>query len=63
MTLFDAMLAQGVAEYAPALRTSRAQVVILYEDNFNFLTKMCLAAMRAACCADDRCARDAAARV
>ena len=63
VTLFDAMLAQDVAEYAATLRTSRAQVVILYEDNFNFLTKMCLAAMRAACCQMIAAARRSGARV
>jgi radical SAM superfamily enzyme YgiQ (UPF0313 family) len=63
VTLFDAMLADGVAEYAATLRTSRAQVVILYEDNFNFLTKMCLAAMRAACCQMIAAARRSGARV
>jgi anaerobic magnesium-protoporphyrin IX monomethyl ester cyclase len=50
VSLFDAMLAPGVAEYEDKLRESGADLVVLYEDNFNFLTKMCLAAMRDACC-------------
>jgi anaerobic magnesium-protoporphyrin IX monomethyl ester cyclase len=50
VTLFDAMLAEGVADYAARLATCEAQVVIFYEDNFNFLSKMCLAAVREACC-------------
>jgi anaerobic magnesium-protoporphyrin IX monomethyl ester cyclase len=63
VTLFDAMLATGVAEYHQKLEESRAEVVVLYEDNFNFLTKMCLAAMREACCEMIRAARARGARV
>jgi anaerobic magnesium-protoporphyrin IX monomethyl ester cyclase len=50
VALFDAMLAENIAEYEHKLADARAQVVVLYEDNYNFLTKMCLAAMREACC-------------
>src|SRR4029077_3368931 len=50
VTLFDAMLAKGVKDYARALRTVKPQVVLLYEDNFNFLSKMCLGRMRRAAC-------------
>jgi anaerobic magnesium-protoporphyrin IX monomethyl ester cyclase len=63
VTLFDAMLATGVGEYHQKLEESRAEVVVLYEDNFNFLTKMCLAAMREACCEMIRAARVRGARV
>jgi anaerobic magnesium-protoporphyrin IX monomethyl ester cyclase len=63
VTLFDAMLSTGVAEYHQKLEESRAEVVVLYEDNFNFLTKMCLAAMREACCEMIRAARARGARV
>jgi anaerobic magnesium-protoporphyrin IX monomethyl ester cyclase len=63
VTLFDAMLATGVTEYHQKLQESRAEVVVLYEDNFNFLTKMCLAAMREACCEMIRAARARGARV
>lgn len=63
VTLFDAMLATGVAEYHEKLQESHAEVVVLYEDNFNFLTKMCLAAMREACCEMIRAARARGARV
>jgi anaerobic magnesium-protoporphyrin IX monomethyl ester cyclase len=48
VSLFDAMLATDLAEYERALHAARPQVVLLYEDNFNFLTKMCLARMRRA---------------
>ena len=46
--LFDAMLAEGVTEYERQLERTRPQLVLIYEDNYNFLSKMCLAAMRAA---------------
>ncbi|TAM61563.1 MAG: B12-binding domain-containing radical SAM protein [Rhodanobacter sp.] len=49
-TLFDAMLADGVQSYAQSLQAAQPDVVILYEDNFNFLTKMCLGRMREAAC-------------
>jgi anaerobic magnesium-protoporphyrin IX monomethyl ester cyclase len=61
--MFDAMLASGLAEYEAQLAAAPPQVVILYEDNFNFLTKMCLAAMREACCAMIAAARRCGARV
>ncbi len=61
--LFDAMLAQGPEEFVRELRAQRPEVVVLYEDNFNFLTKMCLAAMREACCHMIAAARLEGARV
>jgi anaerobic magnesium-protoporphyrin IX monomethyl ester cyclase len=63
VALFDAMLAEGLAEYEYELDNSAAQIVVLYEDNFNFLTKMCLAAMREACCEMIAAARSRGARV
>ncbi|HEX5352811.1 MAG TPA: radical SAM protein [Rhodanobacteraceae bacterium] len=50
VSLFDTMLASGVEEYENSLRNARPNVVVLYEDNFNFLTKMCLGRMREAAC-------------
>ena len=50
ISLFDAMLADGVEDYAASLHAARPDVVVLYEDNFNFLTKMCLGRMREAAC-------------
>src|SRR5919198_5847064 len=51
VALFDAMLSDGEHEFEQALRDSQPRVVALYEDNFNFLSKMCLSRMReAACC-------------
>ncbi len=48
VALFDAMLAEGEHEFAAALDRHRPRVVALYEDNFNFLSKMCLTRMREA---------------
>ena len=50
VALFDAMLADGVEDYAGALQSARPDVVVFYEDNFNYLTKMCLGRMREAAC-------------
>ncbi|MGH8158784.1 MAG: B12-binding domain-containing radical SAM protein [Rhodanobacter sp.] len=50
VTLFDAMIADGVEDYEASLQDARPDVVVLYEDNFNFLTKMCLGSMREAAC-------------
>lgn len=48
--LFDAMLAEGVDDFAPLAQARRPALVVFYEDNFNFLTKMCLGNMRDAAC-------------
>jgi len=63
VSLFDAMLAGGVHEYERKLRAASPQVVLLYEDNFNFLSKMCLAKMRQAACEMISAAHLAGARV
>ena len=46
--LFDAMLAGSEAEWGEALDRHRPRVAVLYEDSFNYLTKMCLLRMREA---------------
>src|SRR5690349_627800 len=48
VALFDAMLAESEAEWAKALDEHRPIYAILYEDNFNYLSKMCLLRMREA---------------
>ena len=63
VALFDAMLADGVGEFRESLRSARPQLVLLYEDNFNFLSKMCLGAMRRAACEMIAIARSQGARV
>ena len=57
------MLADGGTEYERCLTAAAPQVVVLYEDNYNFLSKMCLAAVRAAACTMVARARARGARV
>ena len=52
--LFDAMLAESEAEWADALDRHRPRVAVIYEDSFNYLSKMCLLRMREAALDDDR---------
>lgn len=48
VALFDAMLAQSVDEWTAALRRHQPRIAVLYEDNFNYLSKMSLLRMREA---------------
>ena len=48
VALFDAMLAESVDEWGEALRTHRPRLAAIYEDSFNYLSKMCLLRMREA---------------
>ena len=50
VSVFDAMLAEGPGEFARQLEQSDPGLVLIYEDNFNFLSKMCLGRMRRAAC-------------
>jgi len=63
VSFFDAMLAEGIEEYERLLEADAPQLVLFYEDNFNFLSKMCLATMRRAACDMIGAARRANARV
>jgi anaerobic magnesium-protoporphyrin IX monomethyl ester cyclase len=63
VSLFDAMLADGVEAFESQLRALQPQVVLLYEDNFNFLSKMCLGKMRQAACEMIAASRGTGARV
>jgi anaerobic magnesium-protoporphyrin IX monomethyl ester cyclase len=63
VSFFDAMLADGIDEYESLLQADRPQLVLFYEDNFNFLSKMCLGTMRRAACHMMASARRAGARV
>jgi anaerobic magnesium-protoporphyrin IX monomethyl ester cyclase len=63
VALFDAMLAAGPEEYERQLAEVSPQVVLLYEDNYNFLSKMCLGKMRQAACQMIGSAHRAGARV
>jgi len=48
VALFDAMLAASAADWTRRLERERPRFAVLYEDSFNYLTKMCLGRMRAA---------------
>jgi anaerobic magnesium-protoporphyrin IX monomethyl ester cyclase len=50
VSYFDAMLAAGIEDYDRILRATEPQLVLFYEDTFNFLNKMCLGVMRRAAC-------------
>lgn len=46
VALFDATFAAGVAAFETALEAHRPSLVVIMEDNFNFLTKMCTTVRR-----------------
>ena len=63
VAFFDSMLAEGLDEYEHLLQAIQPQLVLFYEDNFNFLSKMCLGSMRRAACEMIASARRGGARV
>jgi len=63
VSLFDAMLADGVEDHDRAMQATQPDLVVIYEDNFNYLTKMCLGCMRDAACKMIATARSSGARV
>lgn len=48
VAMFDAMLANSEQAWDDALARHEPRIAILYEDNFNYLSKMCLLRMREA---------------
>jgi anaerobic magnesium-protoporphyrin IX monomethyl ester cyclase len=48
VALFDSMLAGGTRDFESALTTHRPRLVAIYDDDFNYLSKMCLGKMRGA---------------
>ena len=48
VSLFDTMFAHDPAEIIPHLERFRPDVLVVYDDGFNYLTKMCLSNMREA---------------
>jgi len=61
--LFDAMLSDGVEEFIRLVADLRPSAVGIFEDNFNFLTKMCTVRMREAALTMIEAARSVGARV
>jgi anaerobic magnesium-protoporphyrin IX monomethyl ester cyclase len=56
--LFDAMLADSEGEWSAALDRYRPRFAVLFEDNFNYLSKMCLLNMRQAAFTMTRLAKE-----
>ncbi len=46
VAVFDTMLNDPEEKFQAALDEHRPRIVVVYEDNFNFLSKMCLTRMR-----------------
>jgi len=46
VAIFDSTFADPVTGFEQALKTHQPRIVVLYEDDFNFVTKMCLIHMR-----------------
>jgi len=63
VAVFDTMLEDPETGFPAALRRHHPKVVAVVEDNFNFLSKMCLGAVREASCAMVAQARARGARV
>jgi anaerobic magnesium-protoporphyrin IX monomethyl ester cyclase len=63
VAVFDTMLQEPQAGFREALREYRPRIVAIYEDDFNFLTKMCLTRMRDVAWGMIEAARQAGARV
>ena len=59
--VFDVMLEAPEPGFTAALRRSEAKLVVVYEDDFNFLSKMCLTRMREVAWSMARAAKDAGA--
>ncbi len=47
--LFDTNLCESPAEITKVLKDNKPKFLIIYDDGFNYLTKMCLTKMREAC--------------
>ncbi len=60
---FDAMIASAASEWEAAVQRIRPDIAVLFDDNFNYLSKMCLSAMRDAAFGMIAAAKQASARV
>jgi len=61
--LFDTMLAKSEEELAAELEKHKPEVFVVYDDVFNYLTKMCLTKMREAAFKMSRIAKDYGCKV
>ena len=58
VSFFDTMFSTGPEEIQPFIRSANPDIFIIYDDGFNYLTKMCLENMREAAFAMIRSAKD-----
>jgi anaerobic magnesium-protoporphyrin IX monomethyl ester cyclase len=58
VSFFDTMFSPGPEEIQPVIKSVNPDIFIIYDDGFNYLTKMCLENMREAAFAMIRSARD-----
>ena len=63
VAVFDSMLARSEDEWAQAVARHQPRFAVLYEDSFNYLSKMCLLRMREAALRMLRMAKGRGARV
>ena len=63
VALHDTMLSDSEDELVPVLAAHRPKLVAIYDDGFNYLTKMCLSRMREAAFRMARLAKEAGATV
>jgi anaerobic magnesium-protoporphyrin IX monomethyl ester cyclase len=63
VAIFDTMLQDPMSGFLAALNHHRPKIVAIYEDDFNFLSKMCLTRMREVAWHMAQIARDAGATV
>jgi radical SAM superfamily enzyme YgiQ (UPF0313 family) len=63
VALFDTMFAHGPEEVEAALELHRPDYFVIYDDGFNYLTKMCLTNMREAAFSMCRRAKDKGCKV
>lgn len=63
VALFDSMLADSEQEISRALDSEKPGMLVIYDDDFNYLTKMCLSRMRDAAVAMIAVAKERGCRV
>lgn len=63
VSFFDTMFARQAGEIEPVMQAEKPQVVVIYDDGFNYLTKMCLTNMREAAFEMIRIAKQAGCKV
>lgn len=61
--LHDVMFAHGPEEIRPLLQSFKPDILVIYDDGFNYLTKMCLTNMREAAFAMSKMAKESGSTV